>query len=64
MQETDKLSDDVAAPCVPYTEIQIWRALATWLLLSSWCGSSIGYSEHSGLPILGTSMWVAVCTED
>lgn len=64
MQETDKLSDAVAAPCVPDMEIQIWRALATWLLLSLWCGSPIGYSERSGLPILGTSMWVAVCTED
>jgi len=53
VQETDKLSDDVAAPCVPHMEIQIWRALATWPLLSL---SSIGYSDRSGLPILGTSM--------
>jgi hypothetical protein len=26
VQETGKLSDDVAAPCVPHMEIQIWRA--------------------------------------
>jgi hypothetical protein len=26
VQETDKLSDDVAAPCIPHMEIQIWRA--------------------------------------